>query len=79
MGCFVGIICSMLTTRNNSISDLIFQLADEIGLDLNPVAYLSMAGWDEETGEQFSPTELLNTFFNVASVNVHDSSDDHSR
>ena len=30
--------------------DLIFQLADEIGLDLNPVAYLSMAGWDEETG-----------------------------
>ena len=59
--------------------DLIFQLADEIGLDLNPVAYLSMAGWDEETGEQFTPTELLNTFFNVASVSVHDSSDLQSR
>ena len=49
---------------------LIFQLADEIGLDLNPVSYLSMAGWDEETGEQFTPMELLNTVFDFASVNI---------
>ena len=41
--------------------DLPFQLADEIGLDLNPISLFSMAAWDEETGEQFSTTELLNT------------------
>ena len=50
--------------------DLPFQLADEIGLDLNPVSLFSMAAWDEETGEQFSTTELLNTVFSFLSVDV---------
>ena len=50
--------------------DLPFQLADEIGFDLNPVSLFSMAAWDEETGEQFSTIELLNTVFSFLSVDV---------
>ena len=51
--------------------DLSFQLADGIGLDLNPVSLFSMAAWDEEIGEQFSTTELLNTVFSFLSVDVN--------
>ena len=49
---------------------LLFQLADEIGLEVVPVAYTSQAAFDEETGEQLSFLEVLAAFFNFAGVCV---------